>query len=135
MRIKRDKLDALFSEFIRKRAIAEVGGCQRCLRPKFDIVKDNGDILPAWKQLECSHFFGRSRQATRYDEDNAVGLCGACHMYFTSHPLEHTEWFAARLGERFEFLQGRMRNTWPHPDKKLIEIYLRERIKGLKNED
>lgn len=135
MRIKRDKLDDLFSEFIRRRAIAEVGGCERCLRPKVDIVKDNGDIFPAWKQLECSHFVGRGNQATRYDEDNACALDFGCHQYFTSHPLEHTEWFAKRLGEdKFNMLLGRMRNTWPHPDKKLIEIYLKEKLKEVNND-
>ena len=128
------KLDSLFSEYIRKRAIKEVGGCQRCLTPKHDIQKDNGDIFPAWKQLQCSHFHGRARQSVRLDESNAIGLCGACHMYLTAHPLEHVEFFKNLLGEtEFDFLNGRMRNTWPKPDKTLLTIYYKERLKEVKD--
>jgi len=86
-----------------------------------------------WKKLQCSHFFGRARRSVRWDEDNACALDFGCHQYFTAHPLEHTEWFMNRLGEdKFNMLLSRMRNTHPKPDKKLIEIYLRERIKEFK---
>jgi hypothetical protein len=119
MRIKLDKLDVLFSQFIRMRAIQLVGGCERCLSPKKD-----------YKQLQTSHFFGRSRRSVRWDEDNAIGTCGACHIYFGSHPLEHTEWFRNHLGEeKLDMLQGRMRQTHPKPDRSLIEIYLKQRLK------
>lgn len=132
MKIRLDALDKLASEYVRRRAIAEVGGCQRCLTPKYDIQKEDGSIFPAWKQLECSHFIGRSNRAVRYDTDNLVGICAGCHLYLTSHPLEHTEWFKNRLGEdKFNMLMGRMRQTWPKPDRKLIEIYLKEQIKQL----
>ena len=131
MRVKIDPLDRLASEYIRRRAIKLDGGCQRCLAPKFDRVKEDGSIYPAWKQLETSHFIGRANKATRYDPDNMIGICAGCHMYFTAHPLEHVEFFKRRLGEeKFEFLQGRMRNIGM-PDKGLIEIYLKEKLANL----
>lgn len=133
-KIKLTKLDTLFSEFIRKRAIKAVGGCERCLTPKYDKQKDNGDIFPAWKQLQCSHFWGRGKQSVRYDEDNAVGLCGACHMYFTAHPAEHAKFFQAKLGlDKYDYLEYRAYHSeWN--DGKLIEIYLKEKIREVNNE-
>ena len=123
------KLDALFSEFVRKRAIKLTGGCERCLSSKFDIQKENGEIYPAFKQLQCSHFIGRSRSSVRFDPDNACGLCGACHLYLTAHPLEHTEFFKQRLGRNFDLLMARMRIIGI--DQKAIELYLKEQLKLL----
>ena len=125
------KLDILFSEYIRRRAIINVGGCERCLTPKHDTQKDDGATYPAWKQLQCSHFIGRGRHSTRWDEDNAVGLCGACHIYFTSHPLQHTEWFTAHLSEyEFNLLRARARIT-EKVDKEAVRLYLQEQIRNL----
>jgi len=129
--VKLSVLDNICSEYIRRRAIAEEGGCQRCLTPKHDIQKDNGKVLPAWKQLQCSHFIGRSRRAVRYEEDNLVGLCAACHIYLTSHPLEHVRWFTEHLGEeKMDFLLARNRSR-VKPDEKLLTLYYREKIKEL----
>jgi len=118
MKIRIDKLDVLFSEFIRKRS---KGYCERCGK------------YYGWERLQTSHFYGRSKKSVKWDEDNAVALDFGCHQYFTSHPLEHVEWFKNHLGERFDLLLGRMRNTHPKPDKELIELYLREKIKELEN--
>jgi len=121
MRIKIDSLDKLFSKYIRLRAIKTVHGCERCLTGKQD-----------YKGLQCSHFFGRSKRSTRYDEDNAVGLCFGCHQYLGSHPLEHVEWFKQRLGERFDLLQARA-GIPGKPDRELLTIYLKAKIKELEN--
>lgn len=124
-------LDKLFSEYIRKRAIARVGGCVRCLTPKLDIEKEDGKIFPEWKQLQCSHFWGRGRRAVRYDEDNAAGFCGACHMYFAAHPAEHAAFFLQRLGqERFDMLEKRAQ-TPQKLDENAIMLYLQQKIKLL----
>ena len=125
-----DSLDTLFSEYIRKRALQQTGGCERCGTPKYDIQRDDS-ILPAWMLLQCSHFIGRSKRATRWDEDNAAGLCPGCHMYFTSHPLEHVEFFKARLGDDFDLLQARARAI--KPDKEAIRLYLEVKIKEMED--
>ncbi len=105
---KRDPLDTLVSEFIRKRAIVRVGGCERCSSQKYDSTREDGSTYPAYMLLQCSHFIGRSTQATRWDEDNAAGLCGGCHMYLEHHPYEHTEWFTNHLGiEVMDLLRAR----------------------------
>jgi hypothetical protein len=59
-KIKRDPADKLFSEYIRKRD----GRCVRC-------GKKEG--------LQCSHFWGRAREITRFDTINCDCLCGSCH--------------------------------------------------------
>jgi len=119
--MKLSPLDKLFSEFIRRRAIERVGGCERCLVGKTD-----------YKQLQCSHFHGRAKKSVRWDEDNAVGLCAGCHMYLTSQPKEHFEWFKNYLGEdKLDLLSSRVRITHPKPDIELLTIYYKEKIKEI----
>ena len=124
-------LDKLFSEFIRRRAMVLVNGCERCLTMKYDIIKEDGKAFPAWKQLQCSHFWGRGKKSVRYDEDNAVGLCGACHMYFTANPGEHKDWFLNRLGQKgYDMLEGRARKSQKIDDV-LMAMYLKQELKIL----
>lgn len=131
MRIKIDPLDKIFSEFIRRRAILRVGGCEKCLRPKYDITKDNGDIFPAWRHLEVSHFYGRGRKSIRWDEDNSVGLCFKCHQEFGAQPLEHVRWFEKYIGkEASEMLAGRER-VIGKPDKSALMLYYSQKIKEM----
>ena len=131
MKVKIDKLDTLCSEYIRKRAITEVGGCERCLTPKRDIVKDNGSIYPAWKQLQTCHFHSRRKHSVRYDPDNLVACCFGCHQYLDSHAQEKIDFFKQRLGERdFDLLTARA-NSSEKADKELIGLYLKNLIKEM----
>jgi len=52
-------------------------------------------------------------------------------MYLTAHPLEHVEWFKARLGDKYGLLRSRARITYPKPDKEAIKLYLLEKIREL----
>jgi len=106
-----DKLDALFSEAVRRRAIERVGGCEKCHRPKFDYQKEDGSVHPAWKQLDCMHCFSRRDKATRWDLDNAAGGCGGCHMWLDAHSMQKEGWFARLLGPS-AFDNLRIRNQW-----------------------
>ena len=130
--MKSDPLDKLFSQYIRMRAIIRVGGCERCFSPKFDIEKDNGKTFPAWKQLQCSHFIGRGKRSVRFDSDNAIGICGGCHMYLTSHPLLHVEFFKQRLGEiEFDLLNARAHIPTRYLDKNTLSLYYKAKIKEM----
>lgn len=132
--MKITKLDTLFSQYIRMRAISKVGGCERCLAPKHDIEKDDGKIFPAYKQLQCSHFWGRAKKSVRYDPDNAAGLDGACHLYFAAHPKEHSRWFEEHLGQpAFDLLEGRA-HIPQKIDEKLMTLYIQSKIKEVENE-
>jgi len=115
-RIRRDPLDALFSDYIRKRA---GWCCERC------------GICPSRRGLDCSHFHGRAKQAVRYDEDNAVALCKNCHRYFGSHKTEYEDWFKQYIGEeRYNMLEGRMRQIGK-PDKNALKLYYKQKITEL----
>lgn len=121
LRIRIDPLDSLVSEYVRKRAVMRVGGCEKCLKPY------------RWQDLQCSHFFGRKDKATRFDDTNLAGLCFYCHNHFHAFPLEHVQWFEQHLGkENFELLQGRNRIVGK-PDKKMLTIYYQQKIKELEN--
>lgn len=114
MKIHRDALDDLFSQYIRLRDKV----CQRCF---------NFGNIP-----QAAHFHGRGSRSVRYDEDNACCLCMGCHSYLDAHPVDKVEFFRQRLGqEKFDQLNGRYRNTWPRPDRKLLTIYFTQKIKEL----
>jgi len=112
MKIKIDKLDVLFSEFIRLRA---KNYCERC--GKYS------------ERLQTAHFHGRAKKSVRWDEDNACGLCFGCHSFLDSQAMEKIEFFKQRLGqERFDLLNARMRQVGM-PDKEAVTLYLNEKMK------
>ena len=84
MAIKRNKWDAVFSDYIRYR---DNWTCQRC--KKQYIVKSQG--------LHCSHFYGRSSWATRIEPCNAMALCFGCHQHVGSFPREHIALWESRF--------------------------------------
>ena len=130
VKIRITPLDKLFSEYIRRRAISG-GGCEWCGKPKFDIQKEDGSVLPAWKQLETAHYIKRRYKKVRYDEDNAIGVCKmGCHQAFEDNK---ETFMMQRLGqERLDMLRKRAQTIYK-PDINLITLYLKERIKEVEN--
>ena len=132
--MKLDLLDIIFSEFVRRRAMAIVGGCERCLTPKHDIQKDNGSIFPAWKQLQCAHLLGRWKKSIRWDEEAAIGACGGCHLTIDRDHVEKEDFIQRHLGrERYDLLKARARIPARYLDKSALTIYFKEKIKELDN--
>lgn len=78
--------DSWFSKCIRERANWK---CERC-----------GSICPPDKKMgfHCAHFMGRGNWSTRFDPDNAAGLCYGCHRYVDGHPSYKTVFFEGILG-------------------------------------
>lgn len=125
-------LDQLYRDYIRMRAMKRVGGCERCLTPKYDIRKDNGSIYLAWKQLQAAHLHTRGGHTTRWDIRNGVGLCGGCHLYIDAHEQEKIDFEIKILGlEEYEslYLLAHMTTKQSPVDLKLTEIVLRELLK------
>lgn len=113
--IRIDPLDELFSLYIRLR---DGYTCQRCG------VKS--------KNTQCCHFHSRRKISVRFDPDNAICGCYGCHSWLDGNPMEKVEFFKHRLGKRkFNMLNSRMRITYPKPDRKAIELYLKQQIKLL----
>jgi len=131
------RLGDLYSEYIRRRAIMRGQRCERCamlgvgviLR---DIEKDDGGILPAWRQLQTHHFFTCSNYTTRRDPHNGVGVCGGCHTYVQRNPEANKELLVyllpdARDRELLYVLTNMTTKQCPI-DYRAAEIYLRQQI-------
>ena len=48
--------------------------------------------------LTCSHYHGRGKSATRFDEDNCIALCWECHQEWEGPKAEYTQFMLERLG-------------------------------------
>lgn len=83
--MKRDKVDALFSQYIR---IRDKWICQVC----------NRSYTTSTQGLHCSHIFSRRHNAIRFDERNAVAMCFSCHQWYGGNPIEGGEWARRYLG-------------------------------------
>jgi len=81
--------------------------------------------------LHCSHFQGRGKEATRFDERNADALCYGCHQYFTSHPAEHYQWQIERKGEEVIACLVLLSNSYMKKDRKAQAVKWRTAIKEL----
>jgi hypothetical protein len=105
------KTDRKFSRYIRGRdrdCVARV----RCL----------GQI--PFKNLTCAHFISRRTESTRFDQDNCVTLCRACHLFLDDHMDEFSAIMKERLGERgFNLLLIRS-ETKVCRDDALDELYI-----------
>lgn len=77
----RNKLDQVFSEFIRQRD--EGKPCISC-----------GKMAP----LQCGHFVRRQHKAGRWDEHNAHGQCVYCNKWGNGRELEHYEAIITKYG-------------------------------------
>src|SRR3990167_3314293 len=106
MRIKLDKADVLFSKYIR-------------LRDKFRCVRCK-KFYEGGIGLQCSHYFGRARENTRFDDRNCDSLDMGCHQYWGSANREDYRNFKIKqLGEKgFKDLTLRA-NLYKKKDRKM----------------
>jgi hypothetical protein len=94
--LKINKWDSVFSKIIRTR---DKWSCARCGKR----------YTPPTSGLHNSHYFGRSRYGTRFDEENCDALCYGCHQHWGSTDREGYRAFKIKqLGENgFNALQVR----------------------------
>jgi 5-methylcytosine-specific restriction endonuclease McrA len=114
-------LDELYREYIRKRAMQRVGGCERCHTPK-----------KSYLELQTAHFHSRNGHTTRWDIRNSIGSCGGCHMYLDNHEEEKIELEKHILGEEeYEslYILANLTTKQAPVDLKLKDIELRELLK------
>ena len=119
MKIKLDPLDILFSKLIRRRA---EGKCEYCGQ------------YPKPQGYHCHHFIGRRYRNTRYELDNGVALCMACHNLMHDFPDESQAFFVKRVGnQRAEELKiiARTFNKMTAERKEKIKADLKEKVKLL----
>ena len=127
MRIRLRKVDKLFSEYMR---LYQDFTCQRCGKKYvFD-----GVVVGNLQNLGVSHYFGRSRENTRFDIENCDLLCSIpCHHYWGGEGREeYKQHMIKKLGqERYDLLELQA-NTYKKRDDKMTEIILNEMLKQLK---
>ena len=120
-KIKIRPSDKYFSWYVRKRD----GKCMRCGSP----VRFNDKGLPI--SHHASHFYGRGRESTRFDEINVVTHCHGCHSYLTANPQVHHQWKLEQIGQREYDLLMLRANTYKKRDDKMDLLIAKELLKGL----
>lgn len=104
-----DKLDKVFSEYIRRRyAKDDIAECVTCKR------KDH------WKNLQAGHFMSRKHYSTRWDEDNVQVQCNACNVFRYGEQYK----FSIYLGdEKSKELYEKSRKIVKYADHELEEMH------------
>tara|TARA_Y100000310_G_scaffold23392_1_gene22369 strand:- start:1448 stop:1834 length:387 start_codon:yes stop_codon:yes gene_type:complete len=123
MKTKLRVTDKLFTQLTRFRFNYT---CQKCGRK---YIESNTASL---RNLGVSHYYGRSREMTRYDPDNVTLLCNLpCHRRWEGEERgDYTEYMIERLGQKsFEDLQVRSR-TYKKRDDKTTEAELKAKLRG-----
>lgn len=98
----REKLDKVFSIFIRTRN-ADENGYVKCF---------TCSTVDHWKSVDCGHFQSRRHNSTRWDEKNCQVQCKGCNIFRQGEQFK----FAKALDEKFgkgaaEKLEIKSRNT------------------------
>ena len=82
------KLDAVFSEYIRRRyAKNDIATCVTCGK------QDH------WKKLQAGHFQSRKHYATRWDKTNVQVQCSGCNVFRWGEQYKFSKWLDANKGE------------------------------------
>ena len=119
MKIKLRKADRLFTQVTRFRFDYT---CQKCGRKYGEDER--------LYNLGVSHYYGRSREATRFDSDNVTLLCNLpCHRKWEGIERgDYTEYMIARLSQKgFEELTKRA-NTYKKRNDAETEEILKEKL-------
>jgi len=91
--------------------------------------------MPDRRGLHCHHFERRRKKSVRWDEDNGVSLCFGCHQYLDENRDEEKAFMIRKLGQQgVDMLKARTR-AYGMPDRVLITIYLKQKIKELENDN
>lgn len=85
MSLKRDKLDAVFSDLVRERSNWDCDYCNK------NYAHNHGG-------LHCSHIMGRRHTATRWHPHNAVAHCIGCHRKLGENPIIFADWAKVFVG-------------------------------------
>ncbi len=123
--IKRDKADVAFSNYIREKRNWTCEFCNKKCRYGENTVA----------QLDASHYYSRSHENVRFDEDNVRVLCNPCHKRMGGHTKnengEYDMWMKDVLGEGgYNELTIRA-NMYKKKDRAMELIIIKELIKTL----
>ena len=96
----RDKLDAVFSKYIRLKYSDDKGYC-RCI--------SCGKVYP-WKEIQNGHYMSRRYMSTRFSEDNCRPQCVACNIFNQGNIQMYRRALIKQIGEqRVDLIEARAR--------------------------
>jgi len=119
----RDKLDKVFSIFIRLRDSNNegYGQCITCNAPR------------NWKGADCGHFIGRQYMSIRWDEKNAHLQCKNCNGYGQGEQFKYALQIIDRYGQdEIDRLHTKKRNLFK-ADKFVYEALIKEYEEKIRN--
>ena len=99
--------DQGFAAYIRTRGACQAAG--------LDEVRCNG-------RLQCAHIEGRGFHALRWDEMNALALCGGHHAFYTARPFFWAMFIAEHFPDQHAYVETHVRDVW---NKDLEEVAAR----------
>mgnify|MGYP001584862870 CR=1 len=119
MKIKRDKIDTVFSNLVRERA---EWVCEVCKK-----------FFPEGRRqaLHCSHFYSRRHRGLRWHPVNAAAMCFGCHDHLGGNPVEFARWVEKHLGKP---AAGKLRRwskrivKFSKPEREEIHAFLKDEL-------
>ena len=119
-----DKLDKVFSEYIRKRDADEYGRVKCC----------TCDAVSHWSEMDCGHWQSRHNMGTRWDERNCHDQCKECNQTNGGMFEEHRIYIFNRYGSAVVddlIYQARHNKKWIQFEiDEMVQEY-KEKIKQL----
>lgn len=106
MKIKRRPSDIIYSKYIVEKADRI---CARCHKEA--------------ESIQCSHFWGRANESTRFNDENCDAFCFKCHQDLGANPGDFRDWKFKQLGHRRYIALEILKNTYKKRDDKLDLIY------------
>jgi hypothetical protein len=123
--VKLRPVDTLYTKYIR---LLYNYTCQKCGR----YYPSDGNL----RNLGVSHFFGRAKESTRFDDDNVTLLCNMpCHQEWEHQKKEgeYKDYMLKRLGQQgFDLLELKSNQTGGKDDA-MNKIIINQKIKELEN--
>lgn len=124
----RDKLDAVFSKYIRLKYSDAKGYC-RCI--------SCGKILP-WKEIQNGHYMSRRYMSTRFSEDNCRPQCVACNIFNQGNIQMYRRGLIKQIGEqRVNLVEVRARTenkNWSLFEYNQLIAYYQKEVERLAKE-
>ncbi len=78
---------------------------------------------------QCSHYFGRGREGTRFEPDNCDTLCHGCHRFWEKEDREaYREFKLNQLGQKRLDTLALQSRTYHKKDRKLQELLWKQEL-------
>lgn len=125
----KDKLDKVFSEFIRLRDSKRYGfehfRCISC-----------GQIKP-YSQADCGHYINRQHMSTRFDEMNCNAQCRSCNRFDEGNMSGYRKGLVEKYGEqKVLLLELKKSDIRKYSDFEYVVLinYYKKQVKEMKDE-